>query len=158
MKYPLTIVILAVVSWCGGIVLAPLVADTVVGAVLYRFYAVVCHQFESRSFFIGGNPVAVCARCTGIYAGFLIGLIAIHSIASLRNFHSHAVPTIFISILPMIFHVVLETLNVVEPSLSLRVITGLWSGAGFSLILHRSLSDLFYSLILQNKKRHESTT
>lgn len=29
-----------------------------------------CHQDPQRSFWINGTPMAVCARCFGIYAGF----------------------------------------------------------------------------------------
>jgi uncharacterized membrane protein len=158
MKNPLTIVIIAVAAWCGGIVLAPIVADTVFGTMLYRFYAVVCHQFESRSLAIAGNHMAVCARCTGIYAGFLIGLIAIRLIAPLREFRPHAITAIAVSVFPMVLHVIVETLNVIEPSISLRIVTGLWSGAGFSMILHRSLTEIIHSRILIKNNRHETTT
>lgn len=34
----------------------------------------VCHQIVSHSFTIGGHPLPVCARCTGIYLGALVGL------------------------------------------------------------------------------------
>src|SRR5436190_23467383 len=35
----------------------------------------VCHQLVSHSFVIGGHPLPVCARCTGIYLGALVGLL-----------------------------------------------------------------------------------
>jgi uncharacterized membrane protein len=35
----------------------------------------VCHQIPERSFSLLGTPVAVCARCLGLYLGFLIGVI-----------------------------------------------------------------------------------
>lgn len=34
----------------------------------------VCHQIVSHSFTIGGHPLPVCARCTGIYLGAMVGL------------------------------------------------------------------------------------
>ena len=35
----------------------------------------VCHQLPERSLYFQGYPLAICARCLGIYAGFLAGLL-----------------------------------------------------------------------------------
>ena len=35
----------------------------------------VCHQLPHRSFHISGVPMPVCARCTGLYVGSLVGLL-----------------------------------------------------------------------------------
>lgn len=43
---------------------------------LYRGFGAVCHQMPERSFRAFGHPLAVCARCTGLYAGFAAGLLA----------------------------------------------------------------------------------
>ncbi len=40
---------------------------------LLQFFSVVCHQDPTRSFWIAGAPVAVCARCLGIYLGAIAG-------------------------------------------------------------------------------------
>ena len=42
---------------------------------LQQGFALVCHQRPERSFWIFGAPVAVCARCLGIYLGAAIGLL-----------------------------------------------------------------------------------
>lgn len=34
-----------------------------------------CHQLPERSFFIRGRQFPVCARCTGVFAGELLGII-----------------------------------------------------------------------------------
>lgn len=34
-----------------------------------------CHQMADRSFWINGQPMAVCSRCIGIYGGFALGWI-----------------------------------------------------------------------------------
>jgi uncharacterized membrane protein len=43
--------------------------------VLQRGFALVCHQRPERSFWLFGAPVAVCARCLGIYLGAAIGML-----------------------------------------------------------------------------------
>jgi uncharacterized membrane protein len=45
-------------------------------AFLYAAGSFVCHQIPERSFHIAGAQLPVCARCTGLYAGGLIGVIA----------------------------------------------------------------------------------
>ncbi|MDX1586943.1 MAG: DUF2085 domain-containing protein [Balneolaceae bacterium] len=36
----------------------------------HKLFEGLCHQMPGRSFWIGSAPMAVCARCFGIYAGF----------------------------------------------------------------------------------------
>jgi uncharacterized membrane protein len=38
-----------------------------------EFFSRVCHQEAGRSFWLWGAPVAVCARCLGIYLGAAAG-------------------------------------------------------------------------------------
>ena len=33
-----------------------------------------CHQISVRSFQINGQPLSLCARCTGMYVGIMVGL------------------------------------------------------------------------------------
>jgi len=37
----------------------------------HQMFHMLCHQDPDRSFWIGGRPMAVCARCFGIYSGLL---------------------------------------------------------------------------------------
>jgi uncharacterized membrane protein len=55
--------------------LAPLLRDMApeVSVFLYLFFSPICHQIPERSFFVFGHQLPVCARCTGIYTGALIG-------------------------------------------------------------------------------------
>lgn len=47
-----------------------------VGKILNYFF--LCHQLPERSFFFRGHQFPICARCTGILFGYIIGgLIAI---------------------------------------------------------------------------------
>ncbi|MEP7304710.1 MAG: DUF2085 domain-containing protein [Acidobacteriota bacterium] len=44
-------------------------AGYVFALVVYGIGRLVCHQRPERSFYLFGAPLAVCARCAGIYAG-----------------------------------------------------------------------------------------
>ncbi|MCB9134989.1 MAG: DUF2085 domain-containing protein [Anaerolineales bacterium] len=35
----------------------------------------VCHRIDVRSFHLGDRPISLCARCTGMYLGALLGLV-----------------------------------------------------------------------------------
>lgn len=37
----------------------------------------ICHQIDERSFHFGIRKFPLCARCTGIFIGFFIGMITI---------------------------------------------------------------------------------
>jgi len=37
----------------------------------------VCHQIDERSFHFGIRKFPLCARCTGIYIGFFVGMITV---------------------------------------------------------------------------------
>jgi uncharacterized membrane protein len=46
--------------------------------ILDKTYAIgygICHQFPARTFHLGGMPLPLCARCTGIYLGALMGIV-----------------------------------------------------------------------------------
>jgi uncharacterized membrane protein len=68
---------LAAAVFLGGTVVAPWLESTGGrGAALVRWcYASVCHQQPERSLPVAGSTQAVCARCSGLYAGGLAGLL-----------------------------------------------------------------------------------
>lgn len=52
--------------------------------VIYHAFGIFCHQRPDRSYFIEGHKLAVCSRCTGLYASFAITLLLYPLIRSLR--------------------------------------------------------------------------
>jgi uncharacterized membrane protein len=42
---------------------------------IYAAYRPICHQIEERCLFVYGHPTAACARCMGIYSGFVLGTL-----------------------------------------------------------------------------------
>lgn len=43
----------------------------------HKAFFSLCHQIPDRSFWINGQPMAVCSRCIGIYSGFLLGWLTL---------------------------------------------------------------------------------
>jgi hypothetical protein len=57
-------------------------AGHVVAAILVRaVLSPLCHQLPERSFLLEGSPLAVCARCMGLYGGFALGALAAAGLA-----------------------------------------------------------------------------
>jgi uncharacterized membrane protein len=63
--------------WISLALLGPLAAhlNWAVTPYVYSFFSSVCHQSAERCFYLLDQPLAVCARCTGLYCGFLLGFI-----------------------------------------------------------------------------------
>src|SRR5207248_1619105 len=66
--------------WVMGLFLMP--------AALFPLGRHICHQRPTRSFFVHGQQMPVCARCTGLYVGAAvaapIALLAATAMASAR--------------------------------------------------------------------------
>ena len=63
--------------WTAGVVLAPWLAahDFVLGGWLRLLYRPGCHQITDRCLDLGFGPMAVCARCAGLYLGGTLALL-----------------------------------------------------------------------------------
>jgi len=63
--------------YCGGTVIAPWLEHlgSGVGSWLRLGYSPACHQLSDRCLDLGFGPLAVCARCAGLYVGGLLGLL-----------------------------------------------------------------------------------
>ncbi len=64
-------------AWTLGTALAPWLSahDFVLGGWLRLAYRPGCHQIAGRCLDLGFGPLAVCARCTGLYVGGTLGLL-----------------------------------------------------------------------------------
>jgi uncharacterized membrane protein len=62
----------------AAIFAAPVLAsrgDAASSWLIYHSFASLCHQIAGRSFYVAGHPLAVCARCAGVYVGFTLSLL-----------------------------------------------------------------------------------
>jgi len=82
------ILLLLSIGWLALIFSAPMLMaghHELSSLVIYQSLSAICHQMPERSFHLGGLPLGVCSRCTGIYAGFVTGLLLYPLARSLRN-------------------------------------------------------------------------
>src|SRR5262245_53329418 len=64
--------------WLALIVAAPLLKQahlTNISSILYYTFSFICHQLPGRSFHLGPDILAVCARCLGVYVGVFLGFL-----------------------------------------------------------------------------------
>lgn len=147
-----TILVVFALFWCLGIYLAPFVPHP---EFVYSFFSPLCHQFESRSFIVAGHPLAVCGRCTGIYTGFLMGLVICTIHAKIRSAVISPVFLLIVSTVPMFVTVLGEMAHLFPVTTLIRSLTGLWCGIGLALLLYESLITTIHLLIPQTKKHYE---
>lgn len=114
------------------IVAAPLALSSGHQSIAYNIYlafSYVCHQIPARSFLVDQHPFAVCSRCTGIYSGFLIGVIAYPLVRSLRHTETPARKWLFVAAAPLAVDFSLEFFGIWSNSHFSRFITGALLGS-----------------------------
>lgn len=112
------------------------------GLTLYRSFSYVCHQNPERSFFIAGHQLAVCSRCTGLYAGFTFALVSYPLVRSLRQREAPARKWLFIAAAPLAIDFMLTFLGIWENTHSSRLLTGALLGAVAVFYVMPGLMDL----------------
>lgn len=135
-KFTYLMILAGGVVWCSAVILAPVFASSsgnlkTAGGILYAFFSPICHQMESRSFFINGMPLGVCSRCSAIYLSFLIGALIYPAV---RNIGRADIPSrwvLIFSCVPMLVDAFPWRFGMYEATLATRAITG--SVAGFAL-------------------------
>ncbi len=112
-------------------------------AAIYLFGDIFCHQEMDRGLILNGSEMPVCIRDLGLLLGFMTGCL----ITSLKFGHPaiyrHARVYIVISFLLIFADWSIQhafSLNVPFT----RLITGLFAGAGFSLILYCWVFSIMY--------------
>jgi uncharacterized membrane protein len=121
--------VLALVSL---IVVAPLAAAggyNGAAFAIYRAFGVLCHQIPERSYFIDGHKLAVCSRCTGIYAGFAFTLLLYPLVRSLRNTATPPRSLLILAALPLAIDFSLTFFGIWENTHTSRLLTGLLLGS-----------------------------
>jgi uncharacterized membrane protein len=127
------------------IVAAPLAAAnnySGFASTIYRAFGTLCHQLSDRSFFIEGHKLAVCARCTGLYAGFTLVLILYPLLRPLRSTTLPQVKWLFIAAAPLFIDVAVTFLSIWENTHRSRLLTGMLLGGVTVLYVMPGLVEL----------------
>jgi uncharacterized membrane protein len=152
-RFPYIVCLLGAALWCGIIVLPVLAASMQLpfGSAAYKVCSLICHQDDARSLHLAGTKLAVCARCTAIYAGFLAGLLLSPWLS--KRIRKNTLLWWAIAVAPMLLDVVPGLIGLHTITLDTRLITGGFFGLIAALILtpsaRQGISELMMRLHLQ---------
>jgi uncharacterized membrane protein len=106
----------------------------------------ICHRIDSRSFHVGDVQFPLCARCTGIYLGVLLGIV---TLAAMGRWRDGALPARRVIVVMVLFITALgiDGINsytkllpgipsVYEPRNWLRLLTGILTGVAVSGLIY----------------------
>ena len=112
------------------------------GYLLYEMFGRVCHQIPERAFYIEGHPFAVCARCTGIYVGFGVGVLIYPLVRSLSRGDAPERRWLLFAVIPTVLDFALGLFNLLENTHLSRTLTGTLLGAVVAFYVVPGLMDL----------------
>jgi uncharacterized membrane protein len=121
---------------------------------IYRAFGTLCHQIPERSYFIEGHQFAVCARCTGIYAGFAFTLLLYPLVRSLRNTTAPPRSLLILATLPLAIDFSLTFFGFWENTHTSRLLTGALLGSVSVFYVMPGIVDL--SLRALTNRTHAS--
>ncbi|MEM6327077.1 MAG: DUF2085 domain-containing protein [Bacteroidota bacterium] len=127
----------------------PPFVDGVARMGLMHGFSFVCHQIPERSFAVGGVQVALCHRCTGIFGGAVLGLLAAPFLVRLGTEvgrvvlrrvppRRRAVALLLIALIPVTVDWALGATGLWANTMVSRVLTGTLLGATAGLLIGRA--------------------
>ena len=129
-----SLIVVAPVAAAGGY------SDVAQG--IYRAFGALCHQLPERSYFIDDHKLAVCSRCTGIYAGFALTLLVYPLIRSLRNTATPPRSWLLLAALPLAIDFTLNFFSMWQNTHTSRLLTGALLGSVAVFYIMPGIVDL----------------
>ena len=147
-----------IIIWLGVIFLAPYLRSQGSGlsAFAYSVFTPICHQIPSRSFHLFGQPLAVCARCLGIYFGALGGTGLYALINGFSRLSLPKVRTFILVSIPIITDAGGNFLHLWTSSPWIRFMTGFLWGLILPFYFIVGVSDFFLKRAQEKAKRIEN--
>ena len=116
----------------------------------------VCHRIDLRSFHIGDIQLPLCARCSGMYLGAMLGLI-FQMITGRRRIRmpswqilvltSGFVLLFIVDGMNSFFNLITERPGLYQPNNSLRLFTGTGMGLAISVVLFPAFNATIWSKV-----------
>lgn len=141
LKYQRLLALVAGLIFAVYFLIPPITIMDKTGAIGYA----ICHQIPARTIHIDGTPLPLCARCTGIYLGALMGIVGLFL---LRRYHAVEFPPLWVllTLVSFIGIMGIDGINsfvalitgepiLYEPQNWLRLTTGTFHGLAMSVIL-----------------------
>ncbi|HEX8475784.1 MAG TPA: DUF2085 domain-containing protein [Pyrinomonadaceae bacterium] len=125
------VVVTSAFVFVGLTLFAPLgrVRAGVWSSVVYAAFGMICHQMPERSFHVEGHPLAVCARCFGVYAGFAASVLVYPLMRSLQRTDVPSRVWLLAAVLPLAVDFTLGFTGLWENTHASRFATGALAGA-----------------------------
>ncbi len=133
---------LTALSIASLIVIAPLTAESHLSNTIYRAFAGLCHQLPERSYFVDGHKLAVCSRCTGLYAGFVFTLLLYPLVRPLKTIDWPPRIWLILAAIPMAIDFSLTFFGIWENTHTSRLLTGLLLGGVSVFYVMPGLAEL----------------
>ncbi|MEX1137915.1 MAG: DUF2085 domain-containing protein [Bacteroidota bacterium] len=134
--------------WCMAFVAAPLLRllEIPLATFLYSLFSEVCHQFPGRSLHLGGEPLAVCVRCSSIYFSVFASLFA--SLFIFRFVFDEYPPAwiLTVAIMPMAVDVILNLTGIHSSSAWTRALSGAVAGLAIPFFVVPPLIEAVHQL------------
>jgi len=109
---------------------------------IYKVGDILCHQKVERSYFINGNQMPFCSRCTGIFLGLALGMLISIIFYNKIVFSDKIVIFILLLILPLVIDGTMQLFGVWESKNIIRIVTGILTGIAGSIAISLIIDEL----------------
>lgn len=140
--------------WFGAIVAAPFLktGDFSAANWIYGFFSYLCHQQDARAFHVYDQPLAVCARCAGVYAGLWFAVVIYPLVRSLDDLNPLPRILLLLAPVPTTVDFLLGVFGVWENTHWSRFLTAAILGIGLAFFLVPGVIEISRFLIVSSKR------
>jgi len=131
--------------------------------IFYLLNSPFCHQMSSRSFFIAGFKMPLCARCTAIHIGLLLGYL-FHLLFMRKENQCICLLSLILFNVPLAIDGITQLYGLRESTNEIRLLTGTLSGLSFGLVIayvieafnneHKDLKLELFNTTLMKRQAH----